>query len=105
MVIYFSLIFMYNCIQLLYIKVFFLGASFAEHFYNLKRTCHTSETNRLPKYAVWKSLFFVVLLPYLKQKLDEYFENKRHQYNAYASHKVRRFCLSNHHVLTHISNN
>lgn len=63
------------------------GATFAENFYSLKRVTPSQKSLRLPRGVVWKSLFFVVILPYVKQKLDETFENLRHLYNTYTGNQ------------------
>lgn len=58
------------------------SATFAEHFYSLKRQTPNQTSSHLPNTVVWKSILFVVLLPYIKLKLDELFENLRHTYNT-----------------------
>ncbi|XP_052797697.1 peroxisome assembly protein 12-like [Mya arenaria] len=62
-------------------------ATFSEHFYNLQRHCPGSQSEQLPTPIFLKSLLFVVLIPYVKQKLDDYFENQRHLLNTYATNK------------------
>ncbi|XP_060601531.1 peroxisome assembly protein 12-like [Ruditapes philippinarum] len=63
-------------------------ATFAENFYSLKRVYgDTPSSSRLPRGVVWKSLFYVVILPYIKQKMDEKFEDLRHVYNTYAGNQ------------------
>lgn len=58
------------------------SASFAENFYDLKRVVNgASSSKNLPRRALWKSLVCLVILPYLKQKLDHWFEEARHSYN------------------------
>lgn len=58
-------------------------ASFAENFYGLKRVPVTeTSASSLPRKAFWKSLFCLVCLPYIKQKLDEKFEDLRHALNT-----------------------
>ncbi|XP_045172756.2 peroxisome assembly protein 12-like [Mercenaria mercenaria] len=62
-------------------------ATFAENFYSLKRVSPSQKSSRLPRGVIWKSLLCVVILPYVKQKLDEKFENLRHLYNTYAGNQ------------------
>nr|XP_022344235.1 peroxisome assembly protein 12-like [Crassostrea virginica] len=58
------------------------SASFAEHFYGLKRYVDEgSQSKVLPRRAHWKSLILLVIIPYLKQKLDHWFEETRHKFN------------------------
>ncbi|KAH3883568.1 peroxisome assembly protein 12-like [Dreissena polymorpha] len=64
------------------------AATFSEHFYSLRRDCNDSTNGKLSTKVLWKSLFLVVLLPYVKQKFDEYFENQRHLYNTFTSNKA-----------------
>ncbi|XP_041347414.1 peroxisome assembly protein 12-like [Gigantopelta aegis] len=56
------------------------GASFAENFYDLKRVPANSSSSRLPKTRQWTSLVCLVLIPYVKTKVDQMFEDLRHRY-------------------------
>lgn len=55
-------------------------SSFAENFYSMKRVSTVSNdkpTSKLEKKVIKKSLLFLVLVPYLKAKIDEQFEKWR----------------------------
>ncbi|KAL4226144.1 ubiquitin-protein ligase peroxin 12 [Mactra antiquata] len=62
-------------------------ATFAEHFYNLKRQTPAQTSKHLPRGVFIKSMICVVLLPYIKEKLDKLFEEMRHTYNTYGSNQ------------------
>ncbi|XP_018416965.1 PREDICTED: peroxisome assembly protein 12 [Nanorana parkeri] len=49
------------------------SASFSENFYGLKRVvmCSSSGARTLPRREYWKSLLLLVLVPYLRVKLDK----------------------------------
>ena len=55
----------------------FLDASFSESFYSLVRTSNNVDSSQkrvsLSRRDRWKSLFFIVILPYIKSKLDKKF--------------------------------
>lgn len=57
-------------------------ASFSEHFYSLKRVSGDQPTGKLCRTTFWKSLICIVILPYIKLKLDERFEDMLHKYNT-----------------------
>lgn len=57
-----------------------LDASFTEHFYGLKREPNDGPRRRkgvrhLSSSQIWRSLAFLVVLPYAKTKLDETYES------------------------------
>ncbi|XP_062613719.1 peroxisome assembly protein 12-like [Saccostrea cucullata] len=59
------------------------SASFAENFYGLRRYANgNAQTKNLSRKAHWKSLVCLVILPYLKLKLDHWFEETRHNLNT-----------------------
>lgn len=67
-----------------------LSASFSENFYGLKRVVLGEDTRRLagaglPRTHYWKSLIFLVLLPYLKSKLEKLVTRLREE-DEYAIH-------------------
>lgn len=49
------------------------SASFSENFYGLKRVamCSSSRERTLPRREYWKSLLMLVLVPYLRVKLEK----------------------------------
>lgn len=58
------------------------GASFAENFYDLVRVPAGSASNpaeKLNKQLRWRSILFLVFIPYIKQKLDLVFEYIRYK--------------------------
>lgn len=63
------------------------SATFAENFYSLKRVSACSKSLHLSRSDFVKSLICVVLVPYIKQKLDVFFEDLRHIYNTSSGNK------------------
>ncbi|XP_050409896.1 peroxisome assembly protein 12 [Patella vulgata] len=61
--------------------------SFAENFYDLRRIVSKTKSPVLSNGLRWKSLICLVVLPYLKQKLDKYFEDMRHRSHFISSQK------------------
>ncbi|ESP04191.1 hypothetical protein LOTGIDRAFT_136681 [Lottia gigantea] len=55
------------------------GGSFAENFYDLRRIVSSTKSPFLPRNLKWKSLICLVILPYLKLKVDKLFEDIRHR--------------------------
>ncbi|KAK7088487.1 peroxisome assembly protein 12-like [Littorina saxatilis] len=56
------------------------SASFAENFYDLKRVpSGAGSTDPLSSKLKWRSLLFLVFVPYLKQKLDQMFEDLKYK--------------------------
>ncbi|KAL8566412.1 hypothetical protein ACOMHN_011990 [Nucella lapillus] len=56
------------------------SASFAENFYDLKRVCSDDgASQQLGRGAKWRSLMLLVVVPYLKQKLDQSFEDLKYK--------------------------
>lgn len=65
---------------------YYLGnhsSSFAENFYGIKRLplSGTSFGDKLPSPIFWRSLVCLALIPYIKHKMDEKFEEMRHRLN------------------------
>ncbi|KAL5006807.1 hypothetical protein ScPMuIL_015613 [Solemya velum] len=61
-------------------------SSFAENFYDLKRVPVVgTQVDRLPQNIYWKSIICLVVLPYIKHKLDQKFEDLRHSLNTSRS--------------------
>lgn len=75
------------------------NGTFSEHFYGLKR-CQCNSPNVLPHGVGqaskishrqrWMSLFTVVFIPYLKMKLDQYFNKLREDSSSPASYTPKR---------------
>lgn len=70
------------------------SASFSEHFYGLKRIVAGSSPHLqrpasagLPKEHLWKSAMFLVLLPYLKVKLEKLASSLREE-DEYSIHPL-----------------
>lgn len=79
-----------------YLKHYY--ASFSENFYGLKRVSMNSEkTNQLSTSQHLKSLFFLVVVPYLKNKCDQLFErlstdDSNHQNQRRQMTMKKKFC-------------
>ncbi|KAM9321415.1 peroxisome assembly protein 12 [Gastrophryne carolinensis] len=72
------------------------GASFSENFYELKRVAMTGSTTHhaLPRKEYWKSLLLLVLVPYLRVKLEKLVNRLREEedYSIQNSTSFRKRC-------------
>lgn len=61
------------------------ASSFAENFYGIRRVPLSGpREDKLPPRIMWKSLICLVVIPYIKHKMDTKFEEIRHRYNVGA---------------------
>ncbi|XP_029648501.1 peroxisome assembly protein 12 [Octopus sinensis] len=85
----------YACLDL-FIQNYYLyryGGSFTEQFYGIKRITNSEKTlKHLPKNVHLKSLLFLVIVPYVREKWKlsyEYFKESQHQHTPSIYRQIR----------------